>query len=188
MVMVTGDNRHTAENIAHSVGISEVYAECLPSDKVSTISSLDAPTVMMVGDGVNDAPVLAASGVGVAMGARGSTAASESADVVILLDNVERVADAFDIGKRTVTVALQSIWLGIVISIALMVIAAFGFLPAIYGALAQELVDVIAIAGALRALKPTRRMKKRASESEGEASDLVTSETVGHDPSAPKTA
>lgn len=153
LVMVTGDVAETAEHIATELGFSEVHAECLPADKVTIVQSLQPHAVMMVGDGVNDAPVLAASDVGVAMGARGSTAASESADVVIVLDDLHRAARAVQIGQRTIRVALQSIWLGIIISVGLMVLAAFGFLPAVVGALLQEVVDLIAILGALRAVR-----------------------------------
>lgn len=152
-VMVTGDVRHTAEHIARQLGINEVHADCLPVDKVTVVRGLTPHAVMMVGDGVNDAPVLAAADVGVAMGARGSTAASESADVVILLDDLERSAKAVEIGQRTIRIALESIWLGIIISVGLMVLAAFGFLPAVIGALLQEVVDLVAILGALRALR-----------------------------------
>ena len=152
-IMLTGDVPDTAKHIADQVGLSEVHAECLPEDKVRIVSSLEPKAVMMVGDGVNDAPVLAVSDVGVAMGARGSTAASESADVVVLLDDLERAAHAVEIGQRTVRIALESIWLGIVISVGLMVLAAFGFLPAVVGALLQEVVDLVAILGALRAVR-----------------------------------
>ena len=162
--VVSGDNRQTVESIAASVGITETFAECLPSDKVDIISRHHAPQVIMVGDGINDAPVLAAAGVGVAMGARGSTAASESADVVILEDRLDKVVDAVDIGQRTVTIALQSIWLGIIISVGLMVVAAWGFLPAIFGALAQEAVDLIAILGALRAVREPRSRRRLSAD------------------------
>jgi P-type E1-E2 ATPase len=152
-VMVTGDVQTTADHIANELGLREVYAECLPGDKVDIVRNLTPHVVMMVGDGVNDAPVLAASDVGVAMGARGSTAAGESADVVVLLDDLARAGVAVDIGKATIRIALESIWLGIIISVGLMVLAAFGFLPAVIGALLQEVVDLVAILGALRALR-----------------------------------
>jgi len=152
-VMVTGDVWVTAEHIASELGIDEVHAECLPEDKVALVGNLTPRAVMMVGDGVNDAPVLAAADVGIAMGARGSTAASESADVVVLVDDLERVARAVQIGQRTIRIALESIWLGIIISVGLMILAAFGFLPAVLGALLQEVVDLVAILGALRAVR-----------------------------------
>src|SRR5690606_27124563 len=120
----------------------EVRAECLPEDKVDAVRGITERPVVMVGDGVNDAPVLAAADVGIAMGAKGATAASESADAVILVDDVSRTAKAVEIGRDTVRIALQSIWLGIVISIALMIVAAFGVIPATAGALIQELVDL----------------------------------------------
>ncbi|WP_051973195.1 heavy metal translocating P-type ATPase [Cryobacterium sp. MLB-32] len=151
-LMLTGDARATAEHIAAQVGITRVQADCLPSDKVDAVRNLTARPVIMVGDGVNDAPVLAAADVGIAMGARGSTAASESADVVILLDDISRTARAVVIGQDTVRVALQSIWIGIALSVVLMVIAAFGLIPATIGALSQEFVDLVTILNALRAV------------------------------------
>ncbi|MCB5272791.1 Zinc-transporting ATPase [Arthrobacter sp. SO5] len=151
-VMLTGDALATAEHIADEAGLTDVRAECLPSDKVEAVRSLPLRPVMMVGDGVNDAPVLAVADVGIAMGARGSTAAGESADVVIILDDLSKVASAVRIGQRTVRVALQSIWIGIALSVALMLAAAAGFVPAIAGALSQELVDLATILNALRAL------------------------------------
>ncbi len=153
IIMVTGDVAATARPIAQGLGITELHAECLPDDKVRIIGDAQPRPVVMVGDGVNDAPVLAVSDVGIAMGAKGSTAASESADVVILLDDIARVARAVAIGRRTVRIALQSIWLGIVISIGLMLVAAVGLLPAVVGATLQEAVDLIAILGALRAVR-----------------------------------
>ncbi len=153
MMMLTGDAEPTARAVATSLGLERVHAELLPRDKVDIVKAATPRPVVMVGDGVNDAPVLAVADVGIALGARGSTAASESADVVILVDDLSRVARAVSIGHRTVAIALQSIWIGIAISIGLMFVAAFGFLPAIVGATLQEVVDLIAILAALRAVR-----------------------------------
>ena len=154
VLMLTGDAEATGRHIAGEAGIDEVHADLLPADKVRLLSERPERPVMMVGDGVNDVPVLAAADVGVAMGARGSTAASESADVVVLADDVSKVAVAVAAGQRTLQVATQSIWVGIALSLVLMVIAATGAIPALVGALFQELVDVVAIVNALRAMKP----------------------------------
>ena len=163
MVVVSGDSNDTTAHVAAELGLSEFHGECLPVDKVRIVKGLTPPAVMMVGDGVNDAPVLAAADVGVALGAKGSTAASESADVVILVDNLGVVVDAVDIGKSTIRIALQSIWLGIIMSVGLMLVAAFGFLPAVFGALMQEVVDLVAILGALRAVRsPGNRRASQA--------------------------
>ncbi len=155
-VMLTGDALPTAQHIAAEAGLTDVRAECLPADKVDAVRSLPGRPVMMVGDGVNDAPVLAVADVGIAMGARGSTAAGESADVVIILDDLSKAASAVRIGQRTVQVALQSIWIGIGLSVLLMLAAAAGYVPAVAGALAQEVVDLATILNALRALSGGR--------------------------------
>lgn len=153
-LMVTGDVLATAEPIAQDLGIHEVHADCRPGDKVRIVSGVRPRPLIMVGDGLNDAPVLAAADIGFAMGARGATAASESADIVNRYDTLASLPRAVGIGKDTVRIALQSIWLGIIISAALMLVAAFGFLPALLGAWLQEVVDLVAILGALRALGP----------------------------------
>ena len=153
-LIVTGDVAATAEPIAQRLGIGEVHAECRPGDKVRIVSSVQPRPLIMVGDGLNDAPVLAAADIGFAMGARGATAASESADIVNRYDTLSTLPRAVRIGKDTVRIALQSIWLGIIISVGLMLIAAFGFLPALLGAWLQEVVDLVAILGALRAVGP----------------------------------
>ncbi|PQZ91702.1 cadmium-translocating P-type ATPase [Arthrobacter sp. MYb227] len=153
MVMLTGEQQATADHIAKELGLDTVHAECLPEDKVRRVGELTHRPVLMVGDGINDAPVLAAAEIGIAMGARGSTAASQSADVVIMTEHISQVANAVRIGRDTVHIALQSIWLGIIFSLVLMLIAATGVLPAIFGALSQEVVDLVAILSALRALK-----------------------------------
>lgn len=151
VVMLTGDADATAQHVARAVGITDVHAGLLPADKVTVVADLPDRPVLFVGDGVNDAPVLAAADVGVAMGARGSTAASESADVVILLDDISRVATAVATARRTVRIAGQSVAIGIGLSVAFMLVAATGVLPAIAGALVQEAIDVATILNGLRA-------------------------------------
>ena len=153
VMMLTGDIAPVAQHVGEELGIDDVRAECLPEDKATAVRDAQPRPVVMVGDGVNDAPVLAVSDVGIAMGAKGSTSAAESADIVILLDDISRVARAVSIGQRTVRTALQSIWWGIGFSVTLMGVAAAGYLPAIAGAALQEVVDLIAILGALRALR-----------------------------------
>ena len=153
VTMLTGDDRATAEHIAAAIGIDEVHPNCLPVDKVDFVSHSPHRPIAMVGDGVNDAPVLAAADIGIAMGARGATAASEAADIVVLPDDIGKVANAVAIGRRTVDIALQAIWIGIGLSLILMLMAAFGLVPAIVGAWLQEGIDVLAILWALRATR-----------------------------------
>ncbi len=150
-LMVTGDNQHTANQIAKKLGIEQIEAECLPGDKIRAVEAVKDRPVAFVGDGVNDAPVLTASEVGIALGARGSTAASESADVVIMLDDVSRVATSIEVAKRTFFIAKQSILIGISISLGLMVVFSTGKFKPVTGAFLQEVVDVIVILNALRA-------------------------------------
>ena len=151
-MMLTGDAQATADHVAAELGITRVRADCLPADKVQEVADIAERPVIMVGDGVNDAPVLAAADVGIAMGAKGATAASESASAVILVDDISRTAKAVEIGRDTVRIALQSIWLGIIVSVGLMIVAAFGVIPATVGALLQEVVDLATILAALRAI------------------------------------
>jgi heavy metal translocating P-type ATPase len=154
IIMLTGDKDAVAKSIAQQVGINDIHSNLLPINKLHVIQSYrqKSEIVGMVGDGVNDAPTLAASDVGIALGAKGSTAASESADVVIMLDDISRVADSVAIAKRSVFIAKQSIFVGIGLSIVLMILASFGKIIPFYGALLQELVDVAVIINALRAL------------------------------------
>ena len=154
VLMLTGDAYPTARSIADEVGVTDVRAGLLPLDKVQIVREAQPRPVLMVGDGVNDAPVLAAADVGIAMGARGSTAASESADAVVLVEDLSRAAKAVEIARHTVRVALQSIWLGIALSVGLMAVALTGVLPAVAGALLQEAVDLATILNALRAIGP----------------------------------
>jgi heavy metal translocating P-type ATPase len=152
-VMLTGDRRTSAEPVAREAGITDLRADLLPAGKVEALGELRRryESVVMVGDGINDAPALAAATVGVAMGAHAPAAAAEAADVVLLVDDVGRVADAIAISRRTRRVARQSIVVGLGVSGLLMVIAAFGFIPPPAGALLQEALDAAVILNALRA-------------------------------------
>ena len=153
IVMVTGDRRDVAETIGALLGVDEVLAEQKPGDKLAAIkaSRSDGSTIM-VGDGVNDAPALAAADVGVAMGARGTAASSEAAGVVLLVDRLDRLAEALRISHRARTIAVESVVAGMSLSILAMGAAALGYLPPLAGAVLQEAIDVAVILNALRAL------------------------------------
>ena len=153
IVMVTGDDGAAAAKVAETLALDAAFADQAPGQKVEAVraEAERAPT-MMVGDGINDAPALAAADVGIAMGARGATASSEAADVVILVDRVDRVAEAFDIARRSRAIARQSIVAGLALSGVAMIFAAAGHIPPVAGALIQEGIDVAVIVNALRAL------------------------------------
>ncbi|MEM1455856.1 heavy metal translocating P-type ATPase [Pediococcus pentosaceus] len=153
LMMLSGDQVKTARKIGQEVGIDDVQAELLPEDKIAALRALtpEEKPVVMVGDGVNDAPSLVTADVGIAMGAHGSSAASESADLVILKDDLAKVAKAVVIAKDTIRVARQAVLIGIFICTALMLIAAFGIIPAFIGAMFQEVIDTVSILWALRA-------------------------------------
>ncbi|HEY8724319.1 MAG TPA: heavy metal translocating P-type ATPase [Gaiellaceae bacterium] len=157
VAMVTGDRASVANAVGSELGLDRVYAEQSPEGKLDVVHSLrsrpDLGPVVMVGDGVNDAPALALADVGVALGSVGSTVSSETADVVILVDRIDRVVDAVAIGRRSLGIARQSIVAGIGLSLVAMGFAAGGLLPPVSGALLQELIDVAVIANALRALR-----------------------------------
>ncbi len=153
LVMVSGDRPSTAEAVASAVGLDAAHADLTPAGKVDVVRAerAVAPT-MMVGDGINDAPALAAADVGVAMGARGAASAADAADVVLLVDRLDRIAEGVAIAIRARGIALQSICAGMGLSGAAMIAAAFGHLPPVAGALVQEAIDVAVILNALRAL------------------------------------
>lgn len=155
LIMVTGDKWSVAKNIAEQVGIAQadVYAECLPETKIEKIKETIAQSGLtaMVGDGINDAPALASASVGIAMGAHGATAASETADVVILQDDLSKVSKSIEIARQTVRIAKESVWIGMIVCTILMFIASSGVIPAFIGAMFQEVIDVVAIISALRA-------------------------------------
>jgi heavy metal translocating P-type ATPase len=151
-VMLTGDREEPAEAIATQAGIRTVRANLLPADKVAAVRDLAQRygNVMMVGDGINDAPALAAATVGVAMGAHGTAISAEAADVVLLVDDIARVGDAMAISRRMRRIILQSIGIGLGVSFALMVVASFGFITPAAGAVMQEALDAAVILNALR--------------------------------------
>lgn len=154
LIMISGDQQSIADKVAREVGIDQVYAEQLPQQKIEVLDNVpkDDRPVVMVGDGVNDAPSsLAIADVGIAMGAHGATAASESADAVVLRDDLAKVAAATLIAKETMVIAKQSVLIGIAICTGLMLIASFGVIPTIIGAMLQEVVDTVTILYALRA-------------------------------------
>lgn len=152
IVMLTGDAPETARAVARQVGIEDVRARLHPEEKLLAIRELEARgPVMMVGDGINDAPALASARVGVAMGGYGAGIATDAADVVITVDNVERVADIIGIGRRMVEVAKQGILFGLGASLLLMILAGLGYVRPAAGALLQEVIDLAAILNALRA-------------------------------------
>ena len=157
VAMVSGDRRSVAERIGLELNVDRVYAEQSPEDKLDVVARLRADPnlspVIMVGDGVNDAPALALADLGIAMGVAGATVSSETADAVITVDRIDRVADAVHTGRRALSIARQSVLAGMALSLAAMAIAAVGYLPPVAGALTQEAIDLAVILNALRALR-----------------------------------
>ena len=153
ILMATGDHPLVARSVGMAIGVDDILPEATPDQKVRVLTELQATGVTaMVGDGINDAPALAAADVGVAMGARGATASSEAADVVLIVDRLQRLVDAIGIAQRSRRIAVQSVVVGMGLSLVAMGAAALGLLVPIVGALVQEAIDVIAILNSLRAL------------------------------------
>ncbi len=155
VAMVSGDRRSVSERVGRELSVDRVYAEQTSEEKLEIVKGLetrpDLRPVIMVGDGINDAPALAIADLGIAMGAAGATVSSETADAVITVDRVDRVADAVHIGRRSLQIARQSVIAGMGLSIAAMAVAAAGYLPPVAGALLQEVIDLAVIVNALRA-------------------------------------
>lgn len=153
IVLLSGDRNDVAETVGRAIGVDAVLSEHSPAQKVRAVRDERARGVtVMVGDGVNDAPALAAADIGIAMGARGATASSEAADAVIVVDRLDRVAEAVLIARRARQIAVQSVLAGMSLSVFGMVLATFGLLPPVAGAFFQEAIDVAVILNALRAL------------------------------------
>jgi heavy metal translocating P-type ATPase len=156
IVMVTGDREENAQTVGAVIGVDDVLADRTPAEKVEAVRlEQRAGHTIMVGDGINDAPALALADVGVAVGARGATASSEAADVVLTVDRLDRLGEALVIARRSLRIALESVVVGIGLSLGAMVVAAFGYLPPVWGAILQEFIDVAVILNALRALRDT---------------------------------
>ena len=153
-VMLTGDQEHVAATVARKVGVDEYHAQLLPADKVSNVERLLAGgTLAFVGDGINDAPVLTRADIGIAMGALGSDAAIEAADVVLMDDKPSKIALAVKIARRTIRIAKENIWFAIGIKIAVLILAIPGFATMWMAVFADVGVTVLAVLNAMRALK-----------------------------------
>ena len=174
LVLLSGDHAPVARAVAARAGIFETYGDLLPADKAAFIERLRAEgkAVLMVGDGVNDAPALTAADVGIALAAHGGGITAEAADVIILVDALDRVPEAVQIGTRTLRIARQSIIAGLAMSGAAMIVASFGVLPPVAGAALQEIIDVAVILNALRSAGsggrsgPPRRLRWRRPQQE----------------------
>jgi P-type E1-E2 ATPase len=156
IALVTGDRNETAHEVANELGITEIFAQSTAANKLEiTRNAMTTAkgSVIVVGDGINDAPALAAAHVGVAMGARGASAASEAADVIIVDDSIDRLIRAITISQRARRKALQAAGIGMALSCIIMATGAMGITSASQGAVAQEIIDVIAILWALTTLK-----------------------------------
>jgi len=178
VVMVTGDRIDVAGPLGAAIGADAVYADRSPAEKVEIVrnESADRPgTTLMVGDGVNDAPALAAADLGVALGARGATASSETADVVLVVDRLDRLASGVTIAERATAIARQSVLLGMGLSFAAMALAAAGMLAPVGGAVVQEVIDVVAITNALRVLR------RPAADRHGQRLPAVWTRQLGSD-------
>jgi heavy metal translocating P-type ATPase len=170
ILLATGDRRAVAEAVTEGLGLDAVRSDLSPDQKVLLVlSERKNGPVMMVGDGVNDAPALAAADVGVAMGARGAAASAEAADVVLLVDHLDRLLPGLEVARGARRIAVESVVAGIGLSIAGMVAAAFGYLTPVQGALLQEAIDVAVILNALRALRITPRAAPSASDAKGQS-------------------
>ena len=154
ILLATGDRRAVADAVTSGLGFDGVHADLTPDQKVAlVVSERSHGPIMMVGDGVNDAPALAVADIGVAMGARGAAASAEAADVVLLVDSLDRLLSGIEVARGARRIAIQSVIAGLGLSVGGMVLAALGYLAPVQGAVLQEIIDVAVILNALRALR-----------------------------------
>lgn len=172
-VMLTGDRREVAGHVAQALHLSEYHAELLPADKVAYVDGMT--NVAFVGDGINDAPVLARADVGIAMGGLGSDAAIEAADVVLMDDHPSKVADAIGIARRTLRIASQNVWFAIGVKVAVLVLATFGLATMWLAVFADVGVTVLAVLNAMRSLRPPRQHHTRPDGDEETRGDAGSS-------------
>ena len=163
VVMVTGDHPDVAESVGAALGVDRILSERAPAEKVDAVEAErgEGGVIIMVGDGLNDAPALAAADVGVAMGARGATASSEAADVVLVVDRLHRLVEAMTIAKRSRSIAVQSVLMGMGLAFGFMFLGAVGLFGPVAGAVVQEGIDVASILNALRALGSGKGSSRR---------------------------
>jgi heavy metal translocating P-type ATPase len=164
MVLLSGDRRENVAALGSALGFTEVHADLLPQDKVERIREAiqSGERVLMVGDGTNDAPALSSATVGIALASHGGGITAEAADIVILADDLGRVAEAVETSRWTLRIARQSIWTGLGMSGVAMVAAAAGYIPPVAGAVLQEVIDVAVILNALRAAQPAPATVRQA--------------------------
>ena len=187
-VLLSGDSKAHTEAVATQVGLTDARGELLPADKVEVVAGLvrEGERVLMVGDGTNDAPALSTATVGVALAGHGGGITAEAADVVILNDDPSRVVEAIEISRRTLRIARQSIWTGLGLSAAAMVVAAMGYIPPAIGALLQEAIDVAVILNALRTSVQPRGLARDARTSV--ASTARRKASIGTEPTTASAA
>ena len=179
LVMASGDRAPAVEAVGAAVGADEVLAERTPEEKAAAVrAERENGVTVMVGDGVNDAPALAVADIGVALGAHGSTASSDTADIVLTVDRLDRLAEVVHVARRSHQVALESVVGGMGLAAVAMLAAAAGWLPPLPGAIVQEVIDVLAITNALRAMTPGRQ---RLGHLQGDDADLGRRFQAEHD-------
>jgi P-type E1-E2 ATPase len=184
-LLLSGDHENNAKAVASSLGITEVRGDMLPEEKVAVVNELTSSgaRVLMVGDGTNDAPALSAATVGIALAGHGGGVTAEAADLVILVDELNRVPEAIRISRRSMLIARESIWAGLGLSGVAMLFAAAGRIAPVAGALLQEVIDIAVIINALRASVPPRSPARPLGEQLNDQPNEPLTEQLDQQPS-----